>query len=70
MTRTRVTCYKRDGSGGGKELWHNSEFDIDFDVYHMPPNKSETYYQIDQVSSSVSDDPKLFQIPPVGYSFR
>ncbi|HXW92004.1 MAG TPA: hypothetical protein VEK33_15760 [Terriglobales bacterium] len=73
MGRTRVTCYKPDGSGAGVELWHNSEFDIDFAVLNLlelPPRKVTTYYWIDQISSSLPDDPKLFQVPLSGYSFQ
>jgi hypothetical protein len=66
----RMMCYKPDGSGGGVDLWHNSEFDIDFDVYNMPLTEGATYYRIEQISSSVPDDPKLFQVPPSGYSVR
>jgi len=68
LGRTRIMCYKPDASGAGVDLWHNSEFDIDFDVYNLPPKKGATYYRIDQISSSVPDDPKLFQVPPSGYS--
>jgi len=60
--------YKSDGSGGGRDLWHNSEFDIDFDVMDIPLRKGVTYYRIDQISSSVPDDPKFFEVPPGGYS--
>lgn len=70
LGRTLMMCHKPDGSGEGVELWHNSEFDIDFDVLKMPPQKGATYYRIDQISSSVPDDPTLFQVPPSGYSFR
>jgi len=62
--RILMMCYKPDGSGGGAELWHNSEFDIDFDVGTVSLRKGATYYWIDQISSSVSDDPELFQVPP------
>lgn len=68
--RTRVMCYKPDGSGAGDDLWHNREFDLDFDVLNLPPRKGVTYYSIDQISHSVSDDPELFQVPPSGYSFQ
>jgi hypothetical protein len=70
LSRTLMMCYEPDGSGGGVELWHNSEFDIDFDVYSVPMRKGATYYRIDQISSSVPDDPELFQVPPSGYSIR
>ena len=70
LGHTRVMCYKPDGSGAGVDLWHNSEFDIDFDVYNVPLNEGATYYRIDQISSSVPDNPKLFQVPPTGYSFQ
>lgn len=66
----RMMCLKPDGSGGGVDLWHNSEFNIDFDVYDMPLGEGSTYYRIDQISSSVPDDPRLLQFPPVGYSLR
>lgn len=61
-------CYKLDGSHAGVDLWHNSEFDVDFNVINVPPRKGARYYHIDQISSSVPDDPKLFQVPPSGYS--
>ena len=32
LGRTLMMCRKPDGSGVGTELWHNTEFDIDFDV--------------------------------------
>jgi len=70
LRHIRMMCYKPDGSGGGVDLWHNSEFDIDFDVYNMPPREGMTYYRIDQISSSVLDDTELFQVPPSGYSFK
>lgn len=70
LGHTRVMCYKPDGSGAGVDLWHNSEFDLDFDVYNMPRGKGAMYYRIDQISSSVPNDPKLFQVPPSGYSFQ
>jgi hypothetical protein len=65
-----LMCYKPDGSGGGVDLWHNSEFDIDFDVWNVAPVKGATYYRIDQISSSVPDNPELFRVPPDGYSFK
>jgi hypothetical protein len=70
LGRILMICYKSDGSGGGAELWHNSEFDIDFDVDKVPLRKGATYYRIDQISFSVPDDPTLFQVPPSGYSLR
>lgn len=70
LGRILMMCYKPNGSGGGVNLWHNSEFDIDFDVNNVPPRKGATYYRFDQISSSMPDDPELFQIPPSGYSFR
>jgi len=70
LGHTRIMCYKPDGSGAGVDLWHNSEFDIYFDVYNLPLRKGATYYRIDQISSSVPDDPKLFQLPPSGYSLQ
>jgi hypothetical protein len=70
LDHTLMMCYKPDGSGGGVDLWHNSEFDLDFDVNNVPLRKGATYYRIDQISSSVPDDPALLQVPPSGYSFR
>jgi len=70
LGRTSMMCYKPDGSAAGADVWHNSEFDIDFDVYRIPLREGATYYRIDRISSSVPDDAKLFQVPPSGYSFQ
>jgi len=66
----RMMCYKPDGSGSGVDVWHNSEFNIDFDVTHGPLKEGETYYLINQISPFVPDKPELFQVPPDGYSVR
>jgi|HubBroStandDraft_1064217.scaffolds.fasta_scaffold16003_1 hypothetical protein len=70
MGRTRIMCYRPDGSSGGEDQWHNSEFNVDFNVVDMPLQKGASYYRIDQVSPSVPDDPELFQVPPSGYTFH
>lgn len=70
LSRTSMMCYKPDGSGAGMDLWHNSEFDLDFGVWHAPLRKGMMFYRIDQISSSIPDDPALFQVPPGGYSIQ
>jgi hypothetical protein len=57
LARTSVMCYKPDGSGGGVDLWHNSEFDIYFGVSGGLLDVAK-YYRIDQISSSVARRPE------------